>query len=100
MASDTGSFGSLQVLPSWLRTFGEYDPERGVWFNPTSRVSIMNSGITGHAHLLSSTEADRIVVFAGKLVGTVAFEPIAERIGYRNSMYLSATIQCIAIIGK
>ena len=40
------------------------------------------------------------MVFAGKLVGTVAFEPIAERIGYKNSMYLSAVIQCIAIIGQ
>ncbi|WVQ68314.1 uncharacterized protein L199_006521 [Kwoniella botswanensis] len=78
---DTGSFGSLQVLPSWLKDFGHLDPATGKYSNPTSRTSIMNS-----------------VVFAGKLVGTMAFEPIAERMGYKKTMYISAIIQFIGLI--
>ncbi|WVW80523.1 hypothetical protein I302_102508 [Kwoniella bestiolae CBS 10118] len=78
---DTGSFGSLQVLPSWLRDFGHYDPATNTYSNPTTRTSIMNS-----------------VVFVGKLVGTMLFEPIAETIGYKYTMYICSVIQCVALI--
>nr|XP_018265101.1 uncharacterized protein I303_03284 [Kwoniella dejecticola CBS 10117]OBR87259.1 hypothetical protein I303_03284 [Kwoniella dejecticola CBS 10117] len=78
---DTGSFGSLQVLPAWLKDFGHLDPATGKYSNPTSRTSIMNS-----------------VVFAGKLVGTMLFEPIAERLGYKYTMYITALIQFVALI--
>ncbi|WVF72551.1 hypothetical protein IAT40_007368 [Kwoniella sp. CBS 6097] len=78
---DTGSFGSLQVLPSWLKDFGIYNAATGTYSMPTSRTSIMNS-----------------VVFAGKLVGTAIFEPLAERLGYRNTMCVAAVLQCVALV--
>ena len=43
---------------------------------------------------------ERSVVFAGKLVGTMLFEPVAERLGYKYTMYIAATIQCVALVGK
>lgn len=43
---DTGSFGSLQALPSWLRTFGVLNA-KGAYVLPTERKSIMNSGKSG-----------------------------------------------------
>jgi hypothetical protein len=42
--SDTGSFGSLQALPSFLNQFGEPTPKTGVMELPTGRKSLMNSG--------------------------------------------------------
>lgn len=42
-SSDTGSFGSLQALPSWLLKFGTLQAN-GKHTLPTSRRSIMNSG--------------------------------------------------------
>ncbi|WVQ98401.1 hypothetical protein IAU59_005524 [Kwoniella sp. CBS 9459] len=53
----------------------------GIETMPTSRTSIMNS-----------------VVFAGKLVGTAIFEPIAERFGYKYTMCLAAALQCVALV--
>ena len=32
--------------------------------------------------------------------GTFVFEPLAERIGYRNSMYVVCVIQSVALIGE
>ena len=40
---DTGSFGALQVLPSWLRDFGEYNADEDIYFSPVERRSLMNS---------------------------------------------------------
>ena len=40
-----------------------------------------------------------IVVFGGKLVGTMLFEPIAERLGYKYTMYICAAIQIVGLIG-
>lgn len=44
--SDTASFGSLQTLPSFLRQFGDAQPD-GTYKLSTTRKSIMNSGNTG-----------------------------------------------------
>ena len=41
--SDTAAFGAIQVLPSWLRQFGDYDAESDTYFNPTTRTSLMNA---------------------------------------------------------
>jgi hypothetical protein len=41
--SDTAAFGAIQVLPSWLRQFGDYDAESDIYFNPTTRTSLMNA---------------------------------------------------------
>jgi MFS transporter, SP family, sugar:H+ symporter len=78
---DTGSFGSLQALPSWLTSFGELQPN-GTYALSTDRKSIMNS-----------------IVWIGKIAGVMLFEPILERVGYRITMYICAVIQIIAIIG-
>lgn len=48
---------------------------------PTERKSIMNS-----------------VVWIGKLCGTMLFEPILERIGYKKTIYVVCAIQIVAII--
>ena len=42
--SDTGSFGSLQALPSWLRSFGTYNEATGKYAIKTYQASVMNSG--------------------------------------------------------
>ena len=40
---DTGSFGALQVLPSWFRDFGQYDAATDTYSSPIERRSLMNS---------------------------------------------------------
>lgn len=80
---DTGSFGALQVLPSWLRDFGEYNAETDTYFNPTWRTSLMNS-----------------IVFLGSFVGCATFEPICERFGYKVTIMVAGCIQVIAVIGE
>jgi len=38
------------------------------------------------------------VVWPGKILGTFAFEPLTERLGYKRVMYLVACVQCVALI--
>lgn len=77
--SDTGSFGSLQALPSFLATFGEtINGQRTL--SPTRRAT-MNS-----------------VVWIGKFIGTAIFEPIVERLGYKHTVYLVVLIQVVGVI--
>jgi hypothetical protein len=45
--SDTGSFGSIQALPSWLRDFGERNAA-GAFVLTATRSSIMNSRKLSH----------------------------------------------------
>ena len=40
------------------------------------------------------------MVWIGKITGTALFEPVLERIGYRNLMYICAVIQVIGIISE
>ena len=79
--SDTGSFGSLQALPSFLRRFGEKNATTGEYALPTKRQSIMNS-----------------IPWIGKIVGCLVIEPLIDRIGYRNSMAVTAAVQIVALI--
>ena len=45
------------------------------------------------------TGADRPkVVWIGKLAGTMIFEPVLERTGYKIMMYIICAIQAVAII--
>ncbi|GFZ52326.1 hypothetical protein JCM24511_10099 [Saitozyma sp. JCM 24511] len=74
---DTGSFGSIQALPSFLSEFAPMNAA-GVHAFPTRTKSIMNS-----------------VVWPGKLLGTIVFEPMVEKIGYKRSMYIVAVIQAL-----
>jgi len=41
-----------------------------------------------------------LVPWVGKLTGTMIFESILERVGYRNIMYIVGVIQIIALIGE
>ncbi|CAL5868250.1 uncharacterized protein PFLUO_LOCUS2474 [Penicillium psychrofluorescens] len=77
---DTGSFGSLQALPSFLRRFGVQNGE-GDYELPTQRASLMNS-----------------VPWIGKLGGCFLIEPLIDRVGYRNSIIVTAVIQIISLI--
>lgn len=77
---DVSSFGSLQALPSFLRQFGELQPD-GSYGLSTSRKSIMNS-----------------VNWTGKLVGCAIFEPLLDRFGYKRTVYILAAIQIVAVI--
>lgn len=77
---DVSSFGSLQALPSWLSQFGDLQPD-GSYKLGTQRQSIMNS-----------------VVWPGKLTGTLIFDPVLERLGYKRTAFLVACIQTVALI--
>lgn len=76
------SFGPLQALPSWLSQFGQLQSD-GTYKLGTERKAIMNS-----------------VVWPGKLTGTLIFEPLLERLGYKRMAYLVACIQIVALIGE
>lgn len=80
LTSDTGSFGSLQALPSFLRRFGERTGD-GVYVLPTDRKAIMNS-----------------VPWIGKILGCIVIEPLIDRFGYRASMIITAGVQIVALI--
>lgn len=38
------------------------------------------------------------VVWPGKILGTFAFEPLAEYLGYKRVMYLVTVVQCVALV--
>ena len=77
---DVASFGPLQALPSWLSQFGQLQSD-GTYQLGSRRKSIMNS-----------------IVWPGKLTGTIIFEPILERLGYKKTALLVACIQIVALI--
>jgi len=78
-ASDTGSFGSLQALPSFKNHFGQVI--KGAKGFTAQRRATMNS-----------------VVWAGKLTGTILFEPIVSRFGYKWTVYGVCLLQIVAVI--
>jgi MFS family permease len=80
--SDTGSFGSLQAIPAFLRQFGE-EQANGTFALSTSRRSIMNS-----------------VVFIGKGLGCLVFEPIVSWIGYKKLMFIIMALQIVGVVGE
>ncbi|OJJ00793.1 hypothetical protein ASPVEDRAFT_149709 [Aspergillus versicolor CBS 583.65] len=77
---DTGSFGSLQALPSFLLQFGTQN-EAGEYELPTQRKSLMNS-----------------IPWIGKFVGCFLVEPLIERVGYRKSIIVTSVVQIVALI--
>ena len=40
----------------------------------------------------------RLVVFVGKLVGAILFEPVIERVGCKVTLYIGACIQIVGIV--
>ncbi|WVQ82101.1 hypothetical protein IAT38_004229 [Cryptococcus sp. DSM 104549] len=80
---DASLFGSLQALPSWLNTFGSENP-KGADLTPvlpTLRKSIMNS-----------------IVYVGRLVGVLIFEPFAEKFGFKPLLVFLSVLQTIAVV--
>lgn len=80
--SDTGSFGSLQALPSFLRRFG-VETAPGTFALPASRQSMMNS-----------------LPWIGKIIGCLGGEGVIERLGFKRSMYLVSVIQVVGVTSK
>jgi len=78
--SDTGSFGSLQALPSFVRRFGVKNAS-GAYKLPASRASLMNS-----------------LPWIGKLSGCLGSDAFIERVGYKKTMYAAAIVQIVALI--
>lgn len=79
-SSDTGSFGSLQSLPSFLARFGERN-DAGTHTLPAARASLMNS-----------------LPWIGKILGCLGAERFIEILGYKKTMLAAAVVQVIAII--
>ncbi|KAJ9138582.1 General substrate transporter [Coniochaeta hoffmannii] len=77
---DTGSFGSLQALPSFVRRFGVKNAS-GAYKLPASRASLMNS-----------------LPWIGKLSGCLGSDAFIERVGYKKTMYAAAIVQIVALI--
>ncbi|KAJ5097379.1 hypothetical protein N7456_008100 [Penicillium angulare] len=77
---DTGSFGSLQALPSFLSRFGVRGAA-GTYALPATRKALMNS-----------------LPWIGKLMGCFGSETFITRTGYKRTMYLAGVIQIVAII--
>lgn len=76
---DTGSFGSLQTLPSFLRHFGTL--RNGSYSFSTRTTAIANS-----------------VVFVGRLFGALfLFEPLVQRLGYRLTALVALIVQVVAV---
>lgn len=100
---DTGSFGAIQSLPVFLREFGEErPPNSGKFVLPTARKSLMNSSMFGAPLILPRGRGLTLmlVVWPGKLAGTLAFEPVVERCGFKRTMYICCVVQAIAIISE
>lgn len=57
---------------------------------PTS--SIPNLGPSIYAHCAIQ------VVFVGKLVGAILFEPVIERVGCKVTLYIGSAIQILGIV--
>ncbi|RMJ11839.1 hypothetical protein CDV36_008500 [Fusarium kuroshium] len=76
----TGSFGSLQALPSFLDRFG-VENANGKFVLPASRKALMNS-----------------LPWLGKILGCLGSEVVIERTGYKKTMYLAGIVQIIAVI--
>ncbi|OQV03352.1 hypothetical protein CLAIMM_08404 [Cladophialophora immunda] len=77
---DTGSFGSLQALPSFLNRFGVMDA-KGKFALPPTRKALMNS-----------------LPWTGKVVGCAIVERVIEAVGYKKTMYVVGMVQIVGII--
>ncbi|KIW33511.1 hypothetical protein, variant [Cladophialophora immunda] len=77
---DTGSFGSLQALPSFLDRFGILN-DKGNHVLPPTRKALMNS-----------------LPWIGKIVGCFIVERLIELAGYKKSMYAVGLVQIVGII--
>ncbi|KAG9250966.1 general substrate transporter [Emericellopsis atlantica] len=77
---DTGSFGGLQALPSFLNDFG-VPGQDGVYAMPQLRRSLMNS-----------------LPWIGKILGCFSSDILIERLGFKNTMLVAAGVQIVGVI--
>jgi hypothetical protein len=73
---DTGSFGSIQALPAFLRDFAPLNAAGNHVF-PTEVRSIMNA-----------------MVWPSKLAGCIFYEPLVSRVGYKITLIAVALLVC------
>jgi MFS family permease len=78
---DTGSFGSLQALPSFTKKFGYYDSTLKAYTLRTGPRAAMNS-----------------IPFAGQALGAFLSSNVVDQFGYKYTMVVLALIQIVAII--
>lgn len=83
MGSDGASFGGVQAMDPFLRTFGKWNKEKETYFLPSDLQSLMNS-----------------LPLIGKFLGTVIVGPIIERFGHRYTMAFTCCIQVIGPISE
>jgi hypothetical protein len=69
---DTGSFGSLQALPSFRRKFGTYNPKTEAYALPSNISAAMNS-----------------IPFAGQAVGALLSSFVIDWFGYVYTCFAS-----------
>ncbi|RSM08148.1 hypothetical protein CEP52_004872 [Fusarium oligoseptatum] len=78
---DGASFGGVQAMDPFLRTFGKWNKEKETYYLPSDLQSLMNS-----------------LPLIGKFLGTVIVGPIIERFGHRYTMAFTCCIQVIGPI--
>jgi hypothetical protein len=79
---DTGSFGSLQALPSFVNDFGVAGSD-GEYTLPATRRAMLNS-----------------LPWLGKIIGCFGAEVIIGHFGFKKTMYLTALIQIVAVVSE
>ena len=80
---DGASFGGVQAMDPFLRTFGSWDSESEAYVLSSHLQSLMNS-----------------IPLIGKFLGTVIVGPIVEKIGHRYAMAFTCGVQIIGPISK
>ena len=80
---DGASFGGVQAMDPFLRTFGHWDEDRETYILSSSLQSLMNS-----------------IPLIGKFLGTVIVGPIIEKIGHRYAMAFTCAVQVVGPISE
>jgi SP family sugar:H+ symporter-like MFS transporter len=96
-------FGTLQVVPSWLRQFGEL--KNGKWVLTSERKAIMSSGtsteqLPGLTFLTNQLPRLFPVQWIGKILGTMIVEPLIDRVGFKRSMMVVVLLQIIGCLSE
>ncbi|KAM0259080.1 hypothetical protein ACHAPA_010928 [Fusarium lateritium] len=78
---DGASFGGVQAMDPFLKTFGSWNPDTEAYYLPSELQSLMNS-----------------LPLIGKFLGTIIVGPIIEKLGHRYAMALTCCIQVVGPI--
>jgi hypothetical protein len=80
---DGASFGGVQAMDPFLRTFGHWDEVKEAYVLSRELQSLMNS-----------------IPLIGKFLGTVIVGPIIERVGHRWAMAFTCGVQVVGPISQ